>query len=707
LHREYLPSTFTSMAKDSSGVKKIAGPIFFFRVLIPAVTGVVAAVLTIKLKKKLFGQKVTRIELKGENLDSLSECEGLNQIFVTGDAIDAGYGEGSYAAKGRGYIFFGEGNCATQQVKKPIIFVDGFDPTNTRRVWDIWKYRINRPFDEGGILKSMGDTLIKDGYDIIIFDYDEVGINRGGAGFIENNALAFVRLLDSLYTRYSSTMEQDFIIVAPSMASLVVRYALAYMETNNIPHHVQTYISFDGPNQGAQVPLGIQQFVDLVTQYGGLRILGAAKYGFHQSNAAKQMLLHHSYTGSETVEAHPYRQIFLDNLAAVGQYPNNLRKVAIIDGNRTGIKKSTPQPPPNQLILPAGKELELEITQLENQNDVVRIKAFAQTDNQRSESIDFKIRRKSRLFQLVFGGIGNQTDIQRYSQNVNFQSIDIAPGGNFGADDTLNLDEAYPKFMDNFRKITKKNLAIPYNTFFSTCFMPTTSAVDFTFPNESFTYYKDFTGVNLSKCAGTTPFDTVYAPLDMDLGHAMNNYRIVNGFRHEIYDYPVNACGLNCQDYETLTGTIRASNADIYRAEKAIFLEPNFSASASENITFCATIGCTNGTKSNVQLYYDKVKSSQNAVNSICTNDPFTWDTSRNQVICGSGFTTFKVFTKNYSTDNYVEFSTNGSSWNRANIQDDGWQVAINANPGQSQVFYAREKLNPSNVIQGWLQHCP
>ena len=304
------------------------------------------------------------------------------------------------------------------------------------------------------------------------------------------------------------------------------------------------------------------------------------------------MLLHHSFTGNETVEAHPFRQIFLNNLAEVGQYPNNLRKVAIIDGNRTGIKKSTPQPPPNQLILPAGKELELAITQLENQNDVVRIKAFAQTDNVRSESIDFKIRRKSRLFQLVFGGIGNQTDIQRYSQNVNLQSIDIAPGGNFGADDTLNLDETYPKFMDNFRKITKKNLAIPYNTFFSTCFMPTTSAVDFTFPNESFTYYKDFTNVNLTKCAGTSPFDTVYAPLDMDLGHAMNNERIVNGFRHEIYDYPTNSCGINCQDYETLTGTINSSNPDIYRADKAVMLEPNFSVTGSENTTFCAVIGC-------------------------------------------------------------------------------------------------------------------
>jgi hypothetical protein len=421
VHRENLSgSSFGTMAKDSSGLPKTKFLFRAFRVFFAAVTTVTAVVITIKLKKKIFGTKITRIDLDAEDLKELDQCNGLNQIFVTGDSYNGGYGQAAYAAKGRGYIFFGQGNCTSQQVKKPVIFVDGFDPNNARRVWDIFDGRINRSFtDINGQEVFMGDSLIKDGYDIIVYDYDEIGVNRGGAGFIENNALAFAKFLDSLYTRYSSTMEQDFIIVAPSMASLVVRYALAYMETNNLPHHVQTYISFDGPNQGAQIPLGIQQFVDLITQYGGLRIFDAAKFGFHQSNAAKQMLLHHSYTGSETVQAHPLRQKFLDNLALVGQYPQNLRKVAIVDGNRTGIKKSTPQPPPNQLILPSGKELELEITKLEDPTctsncDVVRIKTYAQTDNLRSESIDFKISRKARLFQLVFGGVGNHTEIKRY-----------------------------------------------------------------------------------------------------------------------------------------------------------------------------------------------------------------------------------------------------------------------------------------------------
>lgn len=88
-------------------------------------------------------------------------------------------------------------------------------------------------------------------------------------------------------------------------------------------------------------------------------------------------------------------------------------------------------------------------------------------------------------------------------------------------------------------------------------------------------------------------------------------------------------------------------------------------------------------------------------------DDPFAWNTSSNQVICGQGFTTFKVYTANVNPDNYVEFSINNSSWFRANIGDNGYLLNLNANPGQNQNFYARERLNPTSVIQISLQHCP
>jgi hypothetical protein len=708
LHREYLTGTFATYAKDSSGVPTTKGVIKFFKVFIPKVFNVAGKIIkfvTIKLKKKLSGNKISRIELKAEDVQNLTACQGLNQIFVTGASFDAGYDNiPAYAAKGRGYIFFGEGNCATQQVKRPVIFLDGFDPTNTRKVWDIYNSRINREFRENGVKKKFGRELDSLGYDVIIYDYDEVGVNRGGAGLIENNALAFEVFLDSLYTRYQSTMVQDFIIIAPSMGAMIARYALADMEKKNIPHHTRTFISFDGPHQGGQVPLGVQRMIDLVTQYGGMRVFKTVKNAIHQSNAAKQMLVHHSYTGSETIEPHPFRTKFLSNLSNVNQYPANLRKVAVVNGNSSGIKKSQPQPD-NDLLTACEKEFELEIVKIDptcTDCDVVRIKTYTQTESTRCKAMDFAINNKTKLFKLVFGGLRYKEE-SVYTQSFNNQSYDIAPGGNFGADAEFNLDE-FSSFFETFRKITSKNLDIPLNKLPWQNFMPTVSSVDYTFPNQPYNLNKSFVGIDLKKCAGTTPFDEVYAPTDKDLGHARNDERLINGFRHEIYDLPSNDCGPNCQNYETLTGTIRASSPDVFRAEKAIFLQPNFSVTSSSNVVFCATIGCPPAPT--FQIYNDKNKNSLNSTFSLCVEDPFSFDTILNQTNCFQFYTNFKVFVKNISVDSYAEFSTNQFSWVRANLGDTGFNLNLNANPGQPQTFYARAKNDPTNIITINLFHC-
>jgi hypothetical protein len=89
---------------------------------------------------------------------------------------------------------------------------------------------------------------------------------------------------------------------------------------------------------------------------------------------------------------------------------------------------------------------------------------------------------------------------------------------------------------------------------------------------------------------------------------------------------------------------------------------------------------------------------------SIC---PFEWDQAKNEVNCFQFYTNFKAFVRYLPLGDYAEFSTNGSTWFRANIGDKGYSININANPGQVQVFYARPHSNPSNVLQGFLAHCP
>jgi hypothetical protein len=228
------------------------------------------------------------------------------------------------------------------------------------------------------------------------------------------------------------------------------------------------------------------------------------------------------------------------------------------------------------------------------------------------------------------------------------------------------------------------------------------SSVDYTFPNsENYNIYKNFTGVNLSKCAGTTPFDTFYAPLDKDLGHARNDERLINAFRNEIYNLPNSICAGNCEDYITLNSTIPDNSTDIYRAGKAIKLEPNFFANGNSNIVFTAIIGCPQ-----LQLYQPKPKvKSPNQISTVCSAQPFEFDQARNYKICDNGFTTFHVFVHNIDINTYTEFSTDGVNWYKANILDNGFEITL-PNSTNAQYFQARTADDRSRNISGYLDYC-
>lgn len=149
------------------------------------------SVLTVVYKTTTNEEEVARIKLKRKVTKNFTSYDGLTQIPVTGDSFDGGYGTGAYSAQGKGYVFFANNNCPAQVIRKPIIFVDGFDPTNGRNAWDIWSTRINAQIqDNNQNPVRFGDELRSMGYDIIIYDYDEDAVNRGGAGFIENNGIA-------------------------------------------------------------------------------------------------------------------------------------------------------------------------------------------------------------------------------------------------------------------------------------------------------------------------------------------------------------------------------------------------------------------------------------------------------------------------------------------------------------------------------------
>lgn len=230
------------------------------------------------------------------------------------------------------FYFAGNGsNCDKTKLKRPIIFIDGFDPTNDRNVKKIYEKFINVIVNRNGNPETrFGDYLLSQEHDFVILDF------KHGNDLIERNAMTLVSLIERLNQTYGSSMLQGITVIGPSMGSLVAQYALAYMETNNIPHNVKTFISFDGTHQGANVPIGLQYFIEHLTQKGILSGIKLVRNGLYNGLAARQMLAHHVSAKSNFPAHDALRTKFLQNLAAVGEYPQLCRKVAIINGTNNG-----------------------------------------------------------------------------------------------------------------------------------------------------------------------------------------------------------------------------------------------------------------------------------------------------------------------------------------------------------------------------------
>ncbi|MEW6686797.1 MAG: hypothetical protein AB1393_11425, partial [Candidatus Edwardsbacteria bacterium] len=195
-------------------------------------------------------------------------------------------------------------------LEKPIIVVKGFDPANDNDYEEVWEM-----IDQQNLATKIRQLR----YDLIFYNFDS------GADYIQRNAMGLVDLIE--WVNANKTSSEDIVIVAGSMGGLITRYALTYMERFNIPHHCRLFLSFDSPQQDANVPLGDQWFCYFFSDRSYL-----AQSAFNDLNtpAAKQMLAYHFYPWPNSL----FTQ-FKNDLATIGNYPNasGLRKVAVSNGN--------------------------------------------------------------------------------------------------------------------------------------------------------------------------------------------------------------------------------------------------------------------------------------------------------------------------------------------------------------------------------------
>lgn len=374
-------------------------------------------------------------------------------------------------------------NCflrSENELRKPILIVDGFDPSDSRKIGNIFDKMNEAP-------NKFADSLMNAGHDIIICNFKE------GAGFIERNAIAVKELIQFINNR----TKDKIVVIGPSMGGLVVKYALAKMEKENINHNTSLYISFDSPHQGANIPIGDQNFL-----YFFGEVVGDANAleGLAQINsaAAKQMLMHHYSMNSISPKYTDYRKFFLDNCKINGKpnsngYPLTPRKISLINGSGNA-----------ELQGVNGKLFSMEKYKF----------GFLVAEAQVYSSPNIGTSKIGYYMAVNPNDITHPRRLYKYASVVPNSpypiNIDDAPGGFFNTQEILTgLRSGQSNSM--FNVIHDKH-----------CFIPTTSSLDIKFPTEFVNYKLNVEHENLV-CDARTPFDAYFAPIHNELHITITN----------------------------------------------------------------------------------------------------------------------------------------------------------------------------------------
>ncbi len=217
-------------------------------------------------------------------------------------------------ASGDAYVYLAP---ARTRLVNPVVVVEGFDIDNSMN-WD----ELYALLDQQNLI----ETLRADGYDAVVLNFTDA------TEYLQRNAFVLVDLLQQI--RGLVGPQTTVGLVGASMGGLVSRYAVAYMETNGLPHSVRTFMSFDTPHLGADIPLGIQYWVNFFSTQSSD---AAAFLASLNRPAARQMLVYH-YTdpAGSTGQPDPLRGVFATDLAAVGSWPSQPRLLAVANGSDNG-----------------------------------------------------------------------------------------------------------------------------------------------------------------------------------------------------------------------------------------------------------------------------------------------------------------------------------------------------------------------------------
>jgi len=227
--------------------------------------------------------------------------------------LTASHSTGGPAATGEAYILYAPGHT---MVTRPVVLVEGLDLDNSRN-WNELYDLMNQ--------ELLIETLLQIGFDAVVLNYGNSTMP------VQDNAYLVQELIEELNSATGAVY--PMVIVGTSLGGLTTRFALTYMEHNNLPHNVETFISVDSPQNGANIPIGIQFWADF---FAGESAEAQAARDALLTPAPRQMLLYHlSSSGAGTANPDPQFAAFQNELASLGDYPQLPRLVSVINGSST------------------------------------------------------------------------------------------------------------------------------------------------------------------------------------------------------------------------------------------------------------------------------------------------------------------------------------------------------------------------------------
>jgi hypothetical protein len=231
--------------------------------------------------------------------------------------ITSSYSYGGAAASGNAYVYLADGHS---QLTKPIVLCEGFDMDN-QMFWPEL-YELTNQQDLVITLRALG-------YDAVVLNFTE------STDYIQRNGLLLATLLEQINSVIPTGT--DYPLIGASMGGLVSRYALAWLESQGIDHQVRTFVSFDSPQLGANIPLSLQYWLAFFSSESEEAAHFISRL---QTPAARQMLLLLAQSPPQAnPQPDPLRQVFLDDLASLGGYPTQPRLVAVANGSGSGISQ--------------------------------------------------------------------------------------------------------------------------------------------------------------------------------------------------------------------------------------------------------------------------------------------------------------------------------------------------------------------------------